>query len=599
MKLWHSHSTILTVAVFCLSVAAMSRWFDNWSDGADGFNSQPPLGVLPRKTAFQDIQPISAGGQPDSHPFSFSESAVTCVLPKIRGGSLVLIGSTDTNAGLHSIRIKADGSKQSHAETAAELVPEFYRACDVYENITTTDNRDHHQVDWTRINPAKHDLTMELQSRDASSIPPSCRRFLAPIFSSDTASCRPLNAKLMAYSQQVAVYADDSLHSDHGADVGQVESAAVAVENTKRYLKAVEVCSITEQLLPILVSSLGEIVDFDEDGRVTFLMTTLNQAPGEAGPVMNNGPPIQGCVRRHDFTFRGDSANPVEAGHNANPLSAGNIGRQYGFHRSSPATSDYGGDIVYLDWNLPHADDLAALLMHELTHAAVYSMEPSSGVAFNPPVWLNESFAHLMELSVSGNSANYRDRWALYTAATHLHPVVIPSHGTTLATRRGGSRIAGTEFLRSMNPDRNELRRLITAGSNIEQCIEDVFGISFDRAFRRWCILQATNLKLPAAGGKVQHASLAAMESAAIASSTSWPEMAASDRSFRAGRLLDQSDNVHRPMLQTPSITDSGCLWQLRGTAFLCLHTDQEVTGLTIRASRKARLQVTIIDGAF
>ncbi len=607
MKPRQSQSTSLKFVAVCLAVAAISEWSGTLSDR---FLPSPAFFSVARPVAHQDAQSKTVPWQADNQPFSFIDGTVTCTLPEIRGGSLILIGSTDTNAGLHSIQIEAGGSPHGITTAAAELVPEFHRACSLDETISSNNKGEYsanaqgeYRPDVRRsFDPPDDAGTSTGQSVDAVSIPPSHRRFFAPIFSSATASCRPVIGSLINYSQHVAVYADQvastsGTATDHGAAIKQ---------------KAVQVCSISEQLLPILALSLGEVADVDADGRVTFLLTSLNQGQNEADPFLAAAPPIQGCVRRDDFAFAfaaaAAGAKQSETEFDAVSVFPVSNGRHYGSQASVPANSDGGGDIVYLDLNLPATDDLVALLMHELTHAVVYSIRMPSNTASSLPVWLNESTAHLMELSVSRHSANYRDRWPLYRAAPHLHPVVIPSHGTTLATRRGGSRIAGTEFLRSLNPDKNDLRKLLAAESSIEQSIEDVFGISFDQAFRRWCILQATNPNLQSPNSSLHDVASAEPGSPSITSDTLTGRQASSHRSPPAHSTRPAYPKLHvnrsqqavipdQPALRSQPIAARTSTWQLRGTAFLCLHAESEVTGLTIRANRRARLQVTILDG--
>lgn len=200
---------------------------------------------------------------------------------------------------------------------------------------------------------------------------------------------------------------------------------------------------------------LFPISDLDQDGHLTFVFCDLAEQMDASGQE-----PIRGCVRQKDFFDR---------------------------------TWSFGGDIVYLDYNLPHGEQLEAVLAHELAHASVFSIRQllrnEHADAGQLPFWMNEGIAHLIEFSVCPGSANLAGRIRDFHSRPNSFPLVIPDSYRGRRLRRGPSRAAALSFFRfAAASDNAFLRDVVTAqyGLGADQSPESLPAARFPQIFREW-----------------------------------------------------------------------------------------------------------------
>jgi hypothetical protein len=336
------------------------------------------------------------------------------------------------------------------------------------------------------------------------------RNFLVPHFEQGTIGDEIAEGILVAQSTRVSVFLDQSLCQsaelrDEGGENPFVEHAR-------------EICQRLEQgLLDHVSSWIGEVTDLDGDTRLTLIITDLDRRESPADR------PVLGCVRDRDFLRSHDS--------------------------------DLSGDILYLDRRLPSGDSLIALLAHEITHAAVFSLllESRAGVKTDSapqfPSWLNESIAHIVENSVCDVSTDFSERVQQFHANTAASPIVATEPHLPFAARRGGSRASGTLFLQHLALEPETLRSVIRSHDPIEQRLEFLTRNSFGEAFRAWSVRQI--------------------------------HVAERKRSARNRRSLTQGDCVSQ---------------RLFGTAYCCFRCNRSVQDLRITSDNKAALQITVIE---
>jgi hypothetical protein len=296
------------------------------------------------------------------------------------------------------------------------------------------------------------------------------------------------------------------------------------------------------------------VADIDNSGDISVLLCNLDASSHEDtdDPV-----PLQGCVRGSDF---------LEP------------------HR------DFSGDIIYLDRSVPE-HRLPAVLTHELTHAATFSLirntahaaqtncvpdisppvafigqpgfsklNPATSSPSNPiPAWLNEAIAHCVEYQLVPDSDNLSERLDTFRRHPNLFPCVVPE-GTHLSTYgRNGCRAAGMLFLTDVVmrqcPDLS-LTDIAKAASTSQHGLEATTGTPFANLFRAWTIHQLRQSVLAERGSQPSD----------------------------AGVFIHNLSDMHHSR------------YQLRGTAAVYLRPSAKAGGtLTITASPDARFQVTVV----
>jgi hypothetical protein len=273
-------------------------------------------------------------------------------------------------------------------------------------------------------------------------------------------------------------------------------------------------------LLPLIELWIGRITDLDGDHRLSVVLTDLDRENS------SNENPVLGCVRRSDFLA-----------HDPNPLA---------------------GDIIYLDQHLPQQEQLAALLAHELTHAAVFCF-PHEAADDSPmrnhsvPSWLNEAAAHWVERHFCSTPTGYAAREAAFRQNPALCPIILSDDNHDLTSRRTGSRVAGFTFLQQHLSNPAAIRNVLQQSTRFDQSIAATTQASFSELFREWTIRQACETP-DAISNLRSRVSCCSLESAS-------------------------QDPVRR---------------KLHGTAFLTLYSEADQS-ISIEADGDAQLQVTVL----
>ncbi len=317
-----------------------------------------------------------------------------------------------------------------------------------------------HSAVLTQSVPQVH-LVSQKTNRDASILPEvsqqHCRRsFRVPRFEDKGTRRELCEAFVLASSPRVSVYLEESLDLELDRDVLRS--------------RAQTICQLLEnQILALIHESIGPVSDVDGDQTLSIVIADLDRHP------TSKSPPVRGCVTDQDFQLKGDS--------------------------------DFSGDVIYLDHELPEGTALASLLAHELTHAAIlsYLLEQqlqteeqlttdASGAALRPtpvaqiPSWLNEAAAHWMEHRLTPEVPGFAERMAFFKENSAISPVVASDDYLTFTSRRSGSRAAGYLFLKSLLKSDEQLREFVLNDLPLEARVERFTGLEFREVFRNWMV---------------------------------------------------------------------------------------------------------------
>lgn len=258
----------------------------------------------------------------------------------------------------------------------------------------------------------------------------------------------------------------------------------------------------------------GPINDLDHNGCLTIVVGRLS------AHLTDTDVPLLGCVRADDFLQPGP----------------------------------FAGDIIYLDDRLLTAPALPAVLIHERSHAALFSrlrdLQSRSVSPPSLPAWLNEAVAHSCEFQMYPESPNLVHRIQGYLREPERWPLIPPEPTAAALSTRGPLRAAGLFFVESM-------REHIPLNELVDSVLLSGHGTpqgdpaTFQQAFHNWTI---------------------------------WM----SEQQI-AGRL----DLSVRPVPE-PRKSES---FVLRGTAATYWETEEPVT-VTVSTSERCRLQLTITRDA-
>ncbi|APZ91636.1 hypothetical protein [Fuerstiella marisgermanici] len=373
----------------------------------------------------------------------------------VPSGATVILASLDQSAGFHDLRLSwTDG-----ATNAVTPVAKVEAVCD-FAHITQSDADASHSPAFISLTtqapqPAADNAFRRISETNVTGtpLPNKVRRFRAPWFYQQRSFDRYIQASALAASSRVTVFAEvDSLDPDSPDRISLGKLAETIVE------------MVEGGILRHVESRIGPIVDVDDDGRLSILLCELSDNWLADDPQE----PIRGCVRQSDFL---------------QPL------------------SPFEGDAVYLDSRISNRQQLKAVLAHELTHAAVFSVAAQSPERHaGMPNWLNEAVAHIVELEVCPDSPNLRKRFADFHRHPNHFPVVQPDNASLLATRRGPSRAAGCSFVASALSGRSptDLSRLVATAMQHPQPLERLTGRDFAEMFRDWTLGQLTAYRLHA-----------------------------------------------------------------------------------------------------
>lgn len=426
--------------------------------------------------------------------------------------SFIIVGSLDISGAAHSLKISTHPSEQwtniaiARNESPTDLQYRLVAGSSQRVKLLQAPNA------ITATPTLQESDPTVLESASGKHIADtSLRRFLIPHFQREQAIQQPGVASPIAEGSRVKVYVDLSL----------VDGNSNLPQNHPLRDTAIRACEMIEnELLPLIELWIGRITDLDGDHRLSVVLTDLDRENS------SNENPVLGCVRRSDFLA-----------HDPNPLA---------------------GDIIYLDQHLPQQEQLAALLAHELTHAAVFCF-PHEAADDSPmrnhsvPSWLNEAAAHWVERHFCSTPTGYAAREAAFRQNPALCPIILSDDNHDLTSRRTGSRVAGFTFLQQHLSNPAAIRNVLQQSTRFDQSIAATTQASFSELFREWTIRQACETP-DAISNLRSRVSCCSLESAS-------------------------QDPVRR---------------KLHGTAFLVVHSevDQEVH---IDAQQNAQLQITVV----
>ena len=275
-----------------------------------------------------------------------------------------------------------------------------------------------------------------VQRAQVFEVPRSERRFLLPRFTVKSSTSSD-------YSERIVVCQETA-----ATDTVRLYTAELTLPAriSTRLLGMFE-----ETVIPAVMEQVGTLADVDRDNHLSVVVCELSDG------LIHTENPLWGCVRAADFL----------------------------------STGPFCGDIIYLDRRLLHSDALPAVIMHELTHAAVFSVEHrlqcEGRQVYRLSGWLNEAIAHSCEYRVYPTSPNLADRISGYVCQSGFWPLIFPPSSVSAVSSRGPMRAAGlfyVEFIRQTEtlPEFIE-RELLMAGSRPKQKAD-----AFAELFRQWTV---------------------------------------------------------------------------------------------------------------
>lgn len=293
------------------------------------------------------------------------------------------------------------------------------------------------------------------KTRVAPSLPsPDLRDFWLHVTAEpleDARGYQQVHGQLLTSRPAVQIYGDTCLRGAAGFPKHlQDLAAAVAGELETTVLSEVS-------------SRIGPVDDVDRDGRLTVLMTPwLSRLRGGQTQV-------RGFVRNCDF--RNDISIPF----------------------SNRA------DLLYLNSDLPAGTALKTLLLHEVTHAALFS-QPHTRSSTTSRVewddWLNEGVAHLSERSGGGDWSNLDYRVARFWQQPERAPLVVADYYRSGRWRDHGCRGATFLFLDWCAKRYSDLNHrefvaaVVATGQPGTSAVSQVMSCEFSELYRAWTVSQ-------------------------------------------------------------------------------------------------------------
>jgi len=454
--------------------------------------------------------------------------AARAVVKKLSRGTRIVVGSLDVSGGHHGLLVTVGSDDPVQIESLS-VTRCFARDIRRWRNAKSSLGPICRGVETEAGIPVVVAFGIGLSDSPG-------RVFLTPHFIDAGAIHEPAECRFIGESPRVRIFVDQRLvQSING---GQLTTWLGSLTSAAEF-----------RALPIVDAWVGAIRDVDHDRKLSIVVTDLDRR----GQRTSGSCPIHGCIRESDF--RSDS--------------------------------DFCGDIVYIDPSIfqQPTDELAALLTHETTHAAVCSMWPDESIGAvadadkaesnrpstesRVPAWLNEAVAHFVELQcddegirAAGVSQNFQRRIDDFFANPAGSPIVAAEDVLSLEERRGGSRGAATLFLARWFSSSETLRQFVHSRAPFDRRIEDLAHAPFADVFRDWTLSLA---------------SLSDLSSSPAAQSATFCE----HRSLRFD-LLPAGRNQAR--------------FSLLGTAFRCFECSEDIESLVIESDDAARLQISIIE---
>ena len=448
-----------------------------------------------------------------------SRRPARAVLRNLSRGTRIVVGSLDLTGHRHALSVAV----RSMDPVRDESLPVF--RCSINDIGRWTNVRSI-SAPLSRSVQAERVLPVTLISKDGSDKSPA-RVFLTPHFVDTGTVHEPTECPFIGESSRVRVYVDQRLP--------RRTTSGKNTDWSNLLISAAEL-----RALPLVDAWIGAIRDVDHDQKLSIVVTDLDRRSRNG----SGRSPIYGCIREADFL----------------------------------SDSDFCGDIVYIDSNifrLP-TDELAALLTHETTHAAVSSIqaaestESSEAAEFGSqharpqiPSWLSEAVAHFLELQCSDSDAgvaemseNFQRKVDDFFANPADSPIVAAEDVLSLDERRSGSRGAATLFLGRWFSTPETLRQFLSSQAALDCRMEELAQEPYADVFRDWTL------------------SLAKMSTSQVTTSRK-------DRSLRFDQL-PAADNHLR--------------FSLLGTAFRCFECSEDIASLVIESDDAAQLQISMIE---
>ncbi len=214
-----------------------------------------------------------------------------------------------------------------------------------------------------------------------------------------------------------------------------------------------------------VAAQFGDIADLDGSGGLTLLIGRMQEQSAPAESTDSAAPPLLGAVRQSDF------------------LDA----------HASP-----GGDIIYLDCNLPLGEELNSLLVHELSHAAICSRLRERGCSGSEalilPAWIHELLAHAGEHIIVGASDIFAARLRSFHGSPENSPICTHHGYQTLQSTRGGSRAAAIRLLQFAGGPQQHLRCALLMAESQTSFLEQILGSSLRRLLPQWSLTEAAEI---------------------------------------------------------------------------------------------------------
>ena len=281
----------------------------------------------------------------------------------------------------------------------------------------------------------------------ANACRPAMRCFRMPRFADGQAREELCRADEFLRAEGVSVFLDSSLPESE-LDAEEIRNAGTRI---------VALCE--GGLRRLVEMQVGPIRDVDGDGRLSVVLTRL-EADQSSGSI-----PVRGCVRESDFL---------------------------------DASSGPPGDIIYLDLAVPEAAELAGLLAHEMTHAAMYSRlldrREKGQCELSLPGWFHEAIAHSKEHQLAGRGPVFAERLRMYQSNPAAAPVCTNPLWLSYSASRGGPRVAGARFLEAMLRPDASLADIIGESRNFDEILERCLGTSMSEALVSWSTCEAARL---------------------------------------------------------------------------------------------------------
>jgi hypothetical protein len=347
--------------------------------------------------------------------------------------SLVILHSLDITGGLHEFHLRIVDQ-----DDAAEIA-------------TVPENAESRGISWTASAAAASELPADIElpcePEQSPAVPtalPGNRRLLLPQFTSSGLRDIAAECRCLYFGRAVAVYADPQL-------------------SLPEDLRTLSICGSLDRHLQraagttrtLIETALGPVDDLDGDGRLTVVLSGLDQR-NRGSHSDSNQIPVRGCVREADFL-------------------------------ESQGTT--GGDILYLDPEGLKTRGGRALLAHELAHAAVHCRQRerllSGKLKIGIPEWFHEALAHMAELSAAGPGEFFDQRLAEFQICPQTCPVVTDSRFGWQAGR-GGSRVAGFLFLQSSLKNPTNVPELLGTCESFEQLLNAALRRSLPECLSAW-----------------------------------------------------------------------------------------------------------------